>query len=168
MTVSTNDIARIHWASLQLAKIPRLATARNITSFAAWSMAEGGWWNNDADFNPLNTTLRYNGSHAINPVGVQSYKCEVDGLLAIAKTLNNGYYKPILAGLTASVTMDDMAELVGKSPWGTNGKLMLACVPRAATAYAAVYPAKTPVVVKAAAVVKHPVLASQLIAKKVA
>lgn len=165
MTASTDDIARVAWARRILGLINRLPTARNISSLIAWSFAEGGGFGNIAKFNPLNTTQPAIGSVSINSVGVKAYISSFQGDQATAQTLKNGYYKHIMDGFASSVTPTAMSALVGSSPWGTNGALMLQCVPRAcAVVSRACPPAK--VTAKVVAVVKHPILAAKYVAGK--
>jgi hypothetical protein len=141
VSVPLADVGRCHWAKALLTTARLPATARNITTFVAWAIAEGGWWNNRALYNPLNTTQPYNGSHAVNSVGVQAYRSQSDGMAATLETLHNGNYGAIVHGLLISDTPNNMASTVGSSPWGTNGHLMLEVVPRASRAVAYVFPA---------------------------
>lgn len=165
MTASLDDLARVAWARRELADIGRLPTARNISSLIAWSFAEGGGFGNVASNNPLNTTQPEAGARSINSVGVRAYLSPQQGDDATATTLKNGYYKLIMAGFASSVTPTAMASLVGKSPWGTNGALMLQCVPRACAVVARACPPAR-VVTKAKAVISHPVLAAKLVVGK--
>lgn len=139
--VPTTDIALCHWAQhLLIQNLGITATARNITTFVAWGIAEGGWFHNDAKYNPLNTTQPFHGSHPINSVGVQAYQSEKDGFAATAKTLKNGYYPAILDGLRKNLTPTVMSKIVGDSLWGTDGALMLKVVPRASRAVSVAFP----------------------------
>lgn len=160
MKPSPDDVARVDWAKRILSLIRREATARNISSLIAWSFAEGGGFGNVAHYNPLNTTQPAPGATAINSVGVKSYGTSLTGDVATAQTLKNGYYGMIMDGFDRSVTPARMASLVGQSPWGTNGRLMLACVPRACSVVARVCPPGR-VTAKVATVVRHPVIAAK-------
>ncbi len=82
-----------------------------------------------------------NSNSSINSVGVQAYHSVADGIVATLETLRNGHYPEILKGLAQSRTPDDMTTIIGASPWGTNGHLMLEVVPRASQAVALVFPA---------------------------
>lgn len=81
------------WAAAQLQFMGLPTTQQNIDFLVSWAAMEGGNWNNTARYNPLNTTLRYNGSTVMsggNTAGVQAYSSWQDGLTATAQTLN-GY-----------------------------------------------------------------------------
>jgi hypothetical protein len=136
----TNDEHRCHWARDFLPYIARAQTARNITTLVAWAIAEGGWWDNKATFNPLNTTQKFTDSHPINSVGVQAYRSELDGFHATATTLHNGNYPGILDGLAKNLTPMAMSSVIGRTPWGTPGLLIAQCVPRASRAVALAFP----------------------------
>ncbi|MEM0142417.1 MAG: hypothetical protein QXL94_00485 [Candidatus Parvarchaeum sp.] len=106
-------------------------TPNNIITLFAWSYAEGGWFDNDATYNPLDTTQVAPGSHSINSVGVQAYTSLAQGIAATTQTLQNGYYPAILEGLRTSKPPSEMAVLIGQSPWGTNGIVVNECIPQA-------------------------------------
>jgi len=95
-------------------------TMQNIAAIVAWCQREGGGWGNVARFNPLNTSMRMPGSHAINGDGVQSYTSWSQGLTATAATLNGGSYRGILAALDAGNSVAAVERAVASSPWGTH------------------------------------------------
>jgi hypothetical protein len=95
-------------------------TLQNIGAIVAWCTREGGAWNSPARFNPLNTSLKMPGSHAINGDGVQSYTSWSQGLTATVATLNSGAYRGILAALSAGSSVGAVEGAVGASPWGTH------------------------------------------------
>ncbi len=74
---------------------------------------------NDARYNPLNTTLPEPGSWAINSVGVQAFPSWHEGLEASVAVLENGLYPAILAALRAGNDAQQAADAVAASPWGT-------------------------------------------------
>lgn len=112
----------------------------------AWALAEGGWTENAATFNPLDTTLALPGSRPINTVGVQAYLSQPQGARATLKTLTNGLYDPVIEALRDG-TPAELAAAVGASPWGTPARLIRSCVTRARSivAFAAPAPAPAPV-----------------------
>jgi hypothetical protein len=95
-------------------------TPQNAMAIVAWCQHEGGAWNSPAHFNPLNTSLRMPGSHAINGDGVQSYTSWSEGLTATVATLNSGSYRGILAALSAGSSVQAVENAVASSPWGTH------------------------------------------------
>ena len=130
---------RVGWAPTVLARIGRPLTLNNMVSMVAWATAEGGGvaQENEAHFNPLNTTQVYGGSYAVNSVGVQSYANEADGMAATVETLGYVYYTGILAALAANTPPPGTAWWIGASPWGTPGNLVARCMAEAAAAVAA-------------------------------
>lgn len=75
-----------------------------------WQQAESGASDvSGADYNPLNTTLKWPGSTDFNSVGVQNYPTYAAGLLATQQTLNNGLY-PSLKEIFSN---DDPSSLGG-------------------------------------------------------
>jgi hypothetical protein len=95
-------------------------TTSNIGAIVAWCTREGGAWNSPARFNPLNTSMKMPGSHAINGAGVQSYTSWSQGLTATIATLNTGSYRGILAALSAGSSVGAVEGAVAASPWGTH------------------------------------------------
>jgi hypothetical protein len=95
-------------------------TAQNIQAIVAWCQREGGAWNSPAHFNPLNTSLKMPGSHAINGDGVQSYTSWSEGLTATVATLNGASYRRILAALSAGTSVQAVENAIAASPWGTH------------------------------------------------
>lgn len=93
-------------------------TPANLQALAAWQKAEGGWTNNRAAFNPLNTT---HGSYpAMNSVGVRIYPNLQTGVKATLDTLNLPYYRGIRSLLkSGNPNIDQFAQAVYTSPWGT-------------------------------------------------
>lgn len=73
---------------------------------------------NGAAYNPLNTTWKSPGSHAVTSVGVQAYINWEQGLDATARTLTNGMYKGILSALAADDSPDTTLLAMALSPWG--------------------------------------------------
>lgn len=107
-TAPNYDIATPgQWAQSQLEYMGFPATQNNIDFLVSWAAMEGGNWNNTAQFNPLNTTLRVPGSTVMsggNTAGVQAYTSWQQGLEATAQTLAG--YPAILAALKAGNAMD--------------------------------------------------------------
>src|SRR5271157_2267300 len=96
-------------------------TTLSVSDMLAWENIEGGHWSNSAKFNPLNTTLKYNGSsNAIDTGGgawVQSYKSWSDGLNATVKTLQESQYSTIVEALHYGD--QNFGEVVSATSWGT-------------------------------------------------
>jgi len=85
--------------------------------FEAWARAEG----TTAEYNPFATTRKgYSGETQFNSVGVKNYPSLAIGIQATYDTLQNGYYNHIVDLLRdPSVSAEDLAVAVSKSPWGT-------------------------------------------------
>lgn len=115
-----------------MGKLP--LTAANLTGLVAWETGEGGGFGNEAENNPLNTTLPYARSWPINYANVQSYATEQDGLMATWETLTNGDYGVVLSCLANSAPPAGLAEAIGSTPWGTPAALVLECIDGAASA----------------------------------
>lgn len=150
------------WDASLLKAIGAPATKENLRFLDAWQRAEGG----TAAFNPLNTTQHAPGATSYNSVGVRNFLDPQQGLSATAKTLLNGYYKPIVSGLRSGrTTAEKLAQAVEASPWGTGGGVLRVLGgPGAPTAAAA--PTLAPTVPTISAVPKPldltPVLLSNL------
>jgi Peptidase inhibitor family I36 len=94
-------------------------SSSNVSAIVAWEDAEGGNWHNTAEFNPLNTTLVLDGSHAINSAGVQSYSSWDVGVTATVDTINGSAYSGVRSALHAGNNANAVASAVAASPWGT-------------------------------------------------
>jgi CHAP domain len=106
------------WAAALLQALSIEQTPANMQALVGWERAEGGHWQNDAKFNPLNTTQSMPGSTSINSVGVKAYRSWEQGFQATVKTLHNGHYGPILSALKSS-SPAAVANAIDASPWGT-------------------------------------------------
>lgn len=136
------------WAVAVLNKLGYKATPGAVKALVGWQAAEGGHWNNSARYNPLNTTQPEPGYETFRSVGqgaadIGIYKSWQQGIDATVKTLENGRYGGILAGLRSG-DAGAVANAIGSSPWGTNGTLVSRAisgasgsVPRTAAAPAA-------------------------------
>ena len=104
--------------------------ADNISALSTWFRFEGGGGGkatgigkNSANWNPLNTTLRMDGSTSMNKVGVQSYTSMQQGLDATIKTLtgknadSRGYTAIIDALKTGNKA--DILTAIDNSAWRT-------------------------------------------------
>lgn len=115
-------MTKVDFAIAVLLAIGAPVNSANVSALLSWMNAEGGNWNNTARYNPLNTTLPYNGSTTMsggNSAGVQAYGSWADGLAATVRTLNGGYYAAIIAALKNSAGCGAVAGAVASSPWGT-------------------------------------------------
>lgn len=114
---------QVLWAAQLLPAIPRPLTVNNMVSVVAWAIAEGGWFENDATYNVLDTDQVMPGSIGVVTTGpgmaVQAYTSEDEGIAATLITLENGYYAGILACLAADAPPPDTIAAIGDSPWGT-------------------------------------------------
>ncbi len=129
--VPSEDL-RLFWVqALSYLGIP--SDPEHLVGPIAWSFAEGGWLQNAARFNPLNTTMRFPGSLAINVAGVQSYPAEGLGIRATVATLELPAYRSVVAELVNGDPFA-LAAAVGASPWGTSAQAIVACIPRARAA----------------------------------
>lgn len=115
----SDSVSPATWAGALLAALHDPDTGENDQAVMAWERAEGGNWQNNAQFNPLNTTQREPGSTPINSVGVQAYTSWDEGLRATVQTLENGRYGSVLAALAAGDCAPCVADAVGASSWGT-------------------------------------------------
>ena len=103
-----------------LSQIGAPTSQTNLAFLAAWQPFEGGWTNNDANYNPLNTTQPYGASVPINSVGVQSYATYADGVAATAQTLQNGNYPNLLSWLkSGGGNLVPQGVLPNIRTWGT-------------------------------------------------
>lgn len=103
------------WGTQLLKDLGYPVTKANLTYLAAWAQAEGG----SAKYNPFNTTQTMPGATNYNSVGVKNYTSSEQGLQATEKTLTNGRYAGILAGLRAGTSAEMTAAALANSPWGT-------------------------------------------------
>lgn len=95
-------------------------TRQNVQGLVGWQKAEGGHWNNNARYNPLNTTRKpATGSYAnVGTQGdIKSYTSWQQGLAATIATLKNGLYGNILAAFKKGNNAEAIGTAVGNSPW---------------------------------------------------
>lgn len=109
------------WAQAVLKSLGAPASANNLRLLNAWQRAEGG----GARFNPLNTTQPAPGASNFNSIGVKNYLSANQGTSATSRTLLNGRYDAVVAGLRQNAAPAQIARAVGDSPWGTSGSLIL-------------------------------------------
>jgi hypothetical protein len=111
------------WAVKVLQGLGYQPTTGGVQALVGWQKAEGGNWQNDASFNPLNTTLSRPGARSINGVGVKAYRNWQEGIDATVQTLRSSDYGGIRHGLKTG-NAGAVATAIGHSPWGTNGQLV--------------------------------------------
>jgi hypothetical protein len=117
----------VDFANAFLEAIQEPLTSQNLEAIVAWEQMEGGNWANTAKFNPMNTTLVYDGSQPFEPnaaannngYAVQAYNSWGDGLNATVLTIENGYYSSILKALSAGNSALTVANAIDNSVWGT-------------------------------------------------
>lgn len=109
------------FATALLASLGARNTPENVRFVNAWIRAEG----TRAAYNPLATTQGAPGASSFNSVGVRNYPNFQTGLDATVKTLNNGYYGPIVTGLrSGTASAQQLAQAVANSPWGTGSGVL--------------------------------------------
>jgi hypothetical protein len=112
---------RTDWAEAFLHAMGTAPNGGNTAAVVAWETKEGGHWNNDAKYNPLNTTWKLDGQNnpiKDNPAGVQAYASWEDGLRASVDTVQLNYYDALRAALAGSDPYA-VSHALGASPWGT-------------------------------------------------
>ena len=93
-------------------------TDANIEALVAWSIGEGGHYQNAAQFNLLNTARKTKHSHvAIGLDGIKGYDSYADGIDATVETLHNGLYGGILDALKAGNDAQAVLTAAGQSRW---------------------------------------------------
>src|SRR5262245_321895 len=107
------------WARAQLTDLGVPISRGAMQIMVGWAKAEGGNWNNDARFNPLNTTQSMPGAGNTGTQGnIKQYRDWTQGIRATTKTLTNGRYGGILNALKQGNVNGGIAA-IGASPWGT-------------------------------------------------
>lgn len=110
--------SRQGFAQATLAQLGLPVTHANIANLMAWEQREGGGFGNVAAFNPLNTTQGAPGATSINQVGVKAYTSPLQGFQATLATLHG--YPTVLAALRrGNLSVQQFADVVGGTPWGT-------------------------------------------------
>lgn len=107
------------WAQAFIGALHDPETTCNVGAVTAWEAAEGGNWDNSAQYNPLDTTQPEPGAWAINSVGVKAYPTWPEGLQANLTAITNGLYGAVLSALGAGDDAQAVADAVAASPWGT-------------------------------------------------
>jgi hypothetical protein len=107
------------WASALLSAGGWPQTACNLGAIQAWEAAEGGNWENTAQYNPLDTTQYEQGSQTMNSAGVRAYTSWQEGFAATLTTLGYPAYSGVRDALSAGNNAQSVADAVAGSPWGT-------------------------------------------------
>ena len=115
-----SDIRR--WATSFLAEIGAPITDDNLKAIGMWAQREGGWSQNSAAYNPLNTTLPLPGSWSMNDVGVKGYRTFEEGIRATVATLEGNRadqrgYTAILNALRGNAGVVSVLSAVNASAW---------------------------------------------------
>lgn len=108
-------ITREQWASDFLLAINKPVGVNNLKSVITWIASE----NSGALFNPLDSTLQYEGSSDFNEAGVKNYATYEEGLQATKATILNGLYTGILGALEANASPAETCSTIENSPWGS-------------------------------------------------
>jgi hypothetical protein len=106
------------FAQAVLRRLGLPVSSSNVAALVAFQAHEGGHMNNDAAYNPMNTTLNLPGSHAVTKIGVRAYVDWDQGIEATAKTLAQKNMSAITAALARNASSDETLRAVAKSPWG--------------------------------------------------
>jgi hypothetical protein len=113
------DPTPTQWAATVLQQLGIPQSPGAVQALTGWARAEGGHWNNQARFNPLNTTQPEPGYTKTGAQGnIGSYTSWQQGVDATVKTLTNGRYAPILSALKAgdaNPRRDQPARPAGRS-----------------------------------------------------
>ena len=107
------------WAAGLLSRLGAPTTDQNLQAMTTWMAFEGGHWKNNANYNPLNTTMGESGAKSINSAGVKSYTSWDQGYQATIDTLKGGQYSNILSALQSGTDSSAVLSAVNASPWGT-------------------------------------------------
>jgi hypothetical protein len=123
------------WAVAVLNQLGYKPTRGAVQALVGWERAEGGHWNNSAQYNPLNTTQPMPGYKTFRSVGVGAadigiYGSWDQGIDATVKTLRNGRYNGILNALKAGDPAK-VAAAIDASPWGTHGRNLYTTISQA-------------------------------------
>jgi hypothetical protein len=94
-------------------------TKNNLWFMLAWRQSEGG----AAKYNPFNTKWKRPNSKDFQG-GIQSYANMNDGVVATCNTLKQDNFREIREGFINDVGLRKLSEIVGKSVWGTDKKLL--------------------------------------------
>ena len=109
---------RTAWSMSILNKLHDPYTPENIAFLNRWQAQE----NTNARHNPLATTQPARGASAFNSVGVRNYLNAQQGYDATIKTLENGYYPNIVAGLRSGKPYGNKNSAAELNKWGTGSK----------------------------------------------
>lgn len=115
---------QVRFAETLLHQLGIAPNRQNVRALVGWQQAEGGHWNNDARFNPLNTTQPMHGAGNTGSQGnIKQYRDWGQGVRATARTLRNGNYGGILRALKSG-SAEDVGQAIVGSPWGTKGLVL--------------------------------------------
>lgn len=100
-------------------------TQQNVGDIVSWANAEGGNWNNNATYNPLNTSLPEPGSVNVGG-GIQAYDNWQQGIYATATTLTSsnpqyGYGAILNVLAKGNAPYTDFQSAVVNSSWDGSG-----------------------------------------------
>ena len=127
-----HNISYGSWADafLQVMGAPRCHA--NVVVTIAWQAQEG----TQADWNPLATTHRMDGSTDFNSAGVQNYRTLAQGLEATKETIENGWstygYGAVIRSMRDCAEPLDTAQAIAASSWCSGcagGQYVIGIVP---------------------------------------
>lgn len=97
-------------------------TDDNLKVMIGWTELEGGHWNNDAEHNPLNTTLNLPGSGDTGTQGnISVYRDWNQGVEATVKTLRLPFYDSVVAAFKRGNNWESTVDAINSSPWLPGG-----------------------------------------------
>ena len=127
-----HNIAYGSWANafLQVMGAPRCRS--NLVVTISWQAQEG----TQANWNPLATTHRMDGSTDFNSVGVQNYRTLAQGLEATKETIESGWqsygYRAVIRSMRDCADPLDTARAIAASAWCSGcagGQYVIGIVP---------------------------------------
>jgi len=130
------------WADafLQVMGAPRCRS--NVVVTIAWQAQEG----TQADWNPLATTHRMDGSTDFNSVGVQNYRTLAQGLEATKETIENGWrdygYGAVIRSMRDCADPMSTAQAIAASSWCSGcagGQYVMGIVPAVEASFETYY-----------------------------
>jgi hypothetical protein len=125
MASEPSTVSRSVFAAAILKGIAAPVSGEPLLAMVCWMHSEGS----KAAWNPLATAMAWPGATIFNDHGVKHYRTQGDGLGATLKALNLSRYDTVRAAFTrAGATAEEIASVVGKTPWGTTEALFTAVV----------------------------------------
>jgi hypothetical protein len=111
------------WSATFLLALGMEPTPKRMQAMVGWVRLEGGHWNNDARYNPLNTTMNMPGSGDTGTQGnISVFTSWKQGLEATVKTITlKQYGYPAVLAAFRNGSIDDIARALSVSAWCLGG-----------------------------------------------